>query len=223
MNQIPANIAWAASCAAHRINGEYVRDHISETVNETGPDGTIVAVQRIVKYPNREILLNLAKKPEQLLPEDYEKGEEYRRWVKGDAMKRVLKNNCGPFTRAAAELADQAVLTDGFGQLAILPSVAIKGLDKEYKLARLRNASAEYVGDVGTKVELDVMILGNVWSKNYNTFYISAIDDRNHAVFFSYKKELPVREIVPIKGTVSAHREGSTQLNRVKRRTIANV
>jgi hypothetical protein len=45
---------------------------------------------------------------------------------------------------------------------------------------------------------------------------VTGITDKNQAVFFSYKDGMNAGKRVKVAGTVKAHRDDSTQLNRVK-------
>ena len=44
---------------------------------------------------------------------------------------------------------------------------------------------------------------------------MTVIDTDNRAVFFSYRDQLALGTQVNLRGTVKAHRDGTTQLNRV--------
>jgi hypothetical protein len=70
---------------------------------------------------------------------------------------------------------------------------------------------------VGTKVLTTVEVIKSVYSQNYNTNYIRAvtIEDRK-VVMFNYREGMDPGTVLTIKGTVKAHREDCTQLNRVK-------
>jgi hypothetical protein len=72
------------------------------------------------------------------------------------------------------------------------------------------------MGAVDAKIESDVEVVSANYSHTYNIFWITAITADNQAVFFSYKSKLDTGTWIHIKGTVKAHRDGKTQLNRVK-------
>jgi hypothetical protein len=54
------------------------------------------------------------------------------------------------------------------------------------------------------------------YSEKYNTWFVSAITDTNHSVFFSYRESIEPETQVSIRGTVKRHNDRSTQLTRVK-------
>jgi hypothetical protein len=50
----------------------------------------------------------------------------------------------------------------------------------------------------------------------WNTNYVTGITTDDQVVFFAYKEALDIGKVLDIQGTVKAHRDNSTQLNRVK-------
>jgi len=66
------------------------------------------------------------------------------------------------------------------------------------------------------KMQMDVEVVSANYSHTYNIFWVTAITADNQAVFFSYRSKLDTGTWIHIKGTVKAHRDGKTQLNRVK-------
>jgi hypothetical protein len=73
------------------------------------------------------------------------------------------------------------------------------------------------VAAVGAKVEFQVEVIKSVYSQNYNTNYIRAVTvDTRKVVMFNYREGWDVGSILTIRGTVKAHREDCTQLNRVR-------
>jgi hypothetical protein len=80
----------------------------------------------------------------------------------------------------------------------------------------VRDADGGYVSGPGNKVSLDIEVVKCIFSRNFNTYFVTGITDKNQAVFFSYKNGMNVGQSVKIVGNVKAHRDDSTQLNRVK-------
>ena len=81
---------------------------------------------------------------------------------------------------------------------------------------RVRETTGEYVAPVGDKVTLDVEIVRSNYSQQWNTWYVTGITSDNRAVFFAYRAQLAPGNNLKIQGTVKAHRDNLTQLNRVK-------
>lgn len=75
---------------------------------------------------------------------------------------------------------------------------------------------APSLGAVGDKVTAEVEVVKSVHSFQYGCTFITAITSANQAVFFSYRKGVPVGTTLRIRGTIKALRADATQLNRVK-------
>jgi len=78
------------------------------------------------------------------------------------------------------------------------------------------DVAAGYLAPVGSKVQVTVTVIRSVFSQNYNVFFVTAKTDSRHMVFFSYRDRLEPGHQCAITGTVKAHRDDSTQLNRVR-------
>jgi hypothetical protein len=65
-------------------------------------------------------------------------------------------------------------------------------------------------------VDVEITVVKSVYSQNFGVFFITAITTDRRAVFFSYRDRLANGHQCRIRGTVKAHRENSTQLNRVR-------
>jgi hypothetical protein len=100
--------------------------------------------------------------------------------------------------------------------VACLPQSHQRSLVRQSIQDRVRNASGGYVGNVSDKVALDAEVVSANWSNIYNIFWVTAITQDNRALFFSYKSQLNSGVQVKLVGTVKAHRDNKTQLNRVK-------
>jgi hypothetical protein len=82
--------------------------------------------------------------------------------------------------------------------------------------AAMEGISNELVADIGAKVDVEITVVKSVYSQNYSVFFITGITPDRRAVFFSYRDRLANGHQCRIRGTVKAHRENSTQLNRVR-------
>ena len=100
--------------------------------------------------------------------------------------------------------------------VACLPESQKRALARQEVQSRVGQTTGGYVGAVDNKVELDVEVVSANYSQSYGIFWVTAITRDNQAVFFSYKSKLVTGSWIQIKGTVKAHRDGKTQLNRVK-------
>jgi hypothetical protein len=59
-------------------------------------------------------------------------------------------------------------------------------------------------------------VVKSVYSQNYGVYFITGVTASRQAVFFSFRERLAKGHQCRIRGTVKAHRENSTQLNRVR-------
>jgi hypothetical protein len=100
--------------------------------------------------------------------------------------------------------------------IACLPQSHLRSMARQEHQARIQMARGGTVGTVGDKVGMDVEIVSANYSQNYNIYWITAVNDADQPVFFSYKVALKAGDRHTITGTVKGHRDNKTQLNRVK-------
>lgn len=204
---------WGAAVAATRENGGYFREE-QWMRNATPP--------YISKRRNRDIMRDILANPAVLTVEDIEQGQECRKFLQQDLTFRGLKSQLTDFDRnvaralAVTEEFNTAVHTLELALVACLPESQKRALARQETASRVRQTTGEYVGAVDSKVELDVEVVSANYSQTYGIFWVTAITQDNQAVFFSYKSKLETGTSIQIKGTVKAHRDGKTQLNRVK-------
>jgi len=206
---------WAAAVAAQRINGSYIK----ETVYKVDPEMSSNTV--IDKRRNRDIMVDILANPAVLTVEDIAQGQECRKFLQNDITFRALKNKLTEFDGSVSKV---LAVEDDFDTVkhklelavvACLPQSHTRTLERQAVQDRVRQTSGDHVGQPGDKVQLDVEIIKSNYSQQWNTWYATAITPDNHAVFFAYRQELAKGAKHTIQGTVKAHRDGSTQLNRV--------
>jgi hypothetical protein len=115
-------------------------------------------------------------------------------------------------------LANRDVITGSYdvAVIASLPSCYERGMKRQTADQRVNFASGGFVGSVGDKVSTTIEVLKSVFSMKWGTHYVTGITSDDQVVFFAYKSELPIGKMYDIYGTVKAHRDNTTQLNRVK-------
>jgi hypothetical protein len=206
---------WGAACAAQRINGSYVKEtqhRFDENTNTTV----------IVKQRNRDIMSNILTNPALLTVEDIAQGQECRKFLQQDITLRGLKGRLTEFDTAVSKAVavleefDTATHKYELAVVASLPASHQRSLARQEVDSRVRQAAGGYVGAVDAKINMDVEVVSANYSHTYNIFWVTAITANNQAVFFSYKSKLVTGSWITIRGTVKAHRDGKTQLNRVK-------
>ena len=204
---------WAAACAAHRVNGGYFKDFVYEAT----PQG-----HKLVKDKNRNIMMQFLADPTQLTVDDIERGEHCRKFLDSDLTFRTLKGKTGDFDNAIKKvLAVQGLFDDHFHKyelaiVACLPASVEKSEIRQNSESRVQFATGGFVGEVNDKVELQVEVLNSNYSKQYNIYWVRGITEADQAVFFSNKESFDPGTHLAIKGTVKAHKDNLTQLNRVK-------
>ena len=203
---------WGAAVAAQRINGSYVKAALYD-YDDNGP--------KIVKHRNRDIMTNILANPAQLTVEDIAQGQECRKFLQQDITFRALQNRLTEFDSSVSKV---LAVEDDFDTekhklelavVACLPQSHARALERQATQERVRLTSGAVIGTPGDKVRLDVEIIKSNYSQQWNTWYATGVTQDNSAVFFAYRQELAKGAKHTIAGTVKAHRDGSTQLNRV--------
>ena len=216
----PAGVAhsvdnvWGAAVAAQRINGSYVKEtqhRLDDTI------GTII----VDKRRNRDIMLDILANPALLTVEDIAQGQECRKFLQQDITFRALKGRLTDFDSSTSKV---IAVEDEFDTVkhklelavvACLPASHARSLERQSVQERVRQTSGTVIGQPGDKVQLDVEVVKSNYSQQWNTWYATAVTADNCAVFFAHRQELARGAKHTIRGTVKAHRDGSTQLNRV--------
>jgi hypothetical protein len=206
---------WGAAVAAQHINGSYIK----ETQYKVDPEMSSNTV--VDKRRNRDIMVDILANPAQLTVEDISQGQECRKFLQNDITFRALKNKLTEFDSAVSRV---LAVEDDFDTVkhkyelavvACLPQSHARSLERQAVQDRVRQTSGVLIGTPGDKVQLDVEIVKSNYSLQWNTWYATGVTQDNSAVFFAYRQELARGAKHTIVGTVKAHRDGSTQLNRV--------
>ena len=206
---------WGAACAAQRINGSYVKETQHQFDENTN---TMV----VVKQRNRDVMSDILANPALLTVEDIAQGQECRKFLQQDITLRGLKGRLTEFdtavskTVAVSEEFDSVTHKYELAVVASLPASHQRSLARQEVDSRVRQTAGGYVGAPDAKIDLDVEVVSANYSQSYGIFWVTAITQDNQAVFFSYKSKLTTGSWIQIKGTIKAHRDGKTQLNRVK-------
>ena len=205
---------WAAACAAYRVNGGYFKENIFDSTKGTaaGPK----------KTRNRDVMMEFIANPTNLTVDDIERGEHCRQFLDSDLTFRTLKGKTGDFDNAIRKvLAVKDHFDDHFHKyelaiVACLPQSVERSEVRQASENRVQFAQGGYVGEVDDKVELNVEVLNSNYSKQYNIYWVRGITEADQPVFFSNKESFDPGTHLSIKGTVKAHKDNLTQLNRVK-------
>jgi hypothetical protein len=150
---------------------------------------------------------------------DWEQGRAARAWHRGQLLMTALKRPLSGFEDTLIRATDQ----DEFGlEINQLEIAIVASQIRSYRTGaaheqRMWGTDTTPMAAVGTKVECQVEVVKSVYSQNYNTNYVRAVTvDTRKVVMFTYREGWDVGSILTIRGTVKAHREDCTQLNRVR-------
>lgn len=197
-----ADDVWAASCAAQRINDAYVKYVEEGKVGET----------------NRQIIDRFLADTTLITDVDREQAHKVRSYYKGMTFKILQGKKLSEFDNTAMVIANRDVIENSYdvAVIASLPSCYARAVKRDTDTRRIENARGGFIGRIGEKVKINVEVVRSVYSQQWNVYFVSGITPDDQAVFFSYKQPIDAGKSVFIQGTVKAHRDNSTQLNRVK-------
>ena len=208
-----AETVWAAAAHAHRINdGEYLKDP------EYARDDQGLWTDRILRLRNRDVMRRALQDESMITAEDRDLGVRARDYISKSILVKTLKGTLSEFEQSL----QRAVAMTDFDEwtsrveLAIVAS-QIRSYEQAVQLeAAMEGISAEPVAAIGAKVDTEITVVKSVYSQNFGVYFITGVTTDRRAVFFSYRERLANGQQCRIRGTVKAHRESSTQLNRVR-------
>ena len=197
-----ADDVWSAACAAQRINGSYVKVVEGDNTGET----------------NREIIQNFLANTDLITEADREQGEIVRKYYKGFTFKILQGKKLSDFDNTAMVISNRDVIESTYdvAVIASLPSCYDRAVKRDNQNRKLENASGGFIGRVGEKVKVTVEVVRSSFSQQWNVYFVSGVTTDDQPVFFSYKKSIDAGKLIIAEGTVKAHRDNTTQLNRVK-------
>ena len=202
-----ADDVWSAACAAQRINGSYIKFTM---ISESDPAET--------KLSNRMIVEQLLADTFIITDQDREQGKKVRAFYQAYTFKILQGKQLNDFDNTTMLIANRDVITSTYdiAVIASLPSCYERGVVRQSADQRINFATGGFIGKANDKVTASIEVLKSVFSMKWNTNYVTGITSDDQVVFFAYKEALDIGVVLNITGTVKAHRDNSTQLNRVK-------
>ena len=202
-----ADDVWSAACAAQRINGSYIKLSV---ISESDPATT--------KLSNRMLVEKLLADLSGITDEDREQGVKVRAFYQAYTFKILQGKQLSDFDNNAMLIANREFITGNYdvAVIASLPSCYERGVVRQSADQRVNFATGGFIGKANDKVTASIEVLKSVFSMKWNTNYVTGITTDDQIVFFAYKEALDIGKVLNINGTVKAHRDNSTQLNRVK-------
>lgn len=222
-----------AAAVAHRVNGgQYIKPGaVIAAPTESDPYATIPHPLT----PNKDIaagVLAAGADSLQITVADRELAENITTHYRGLTFKVLTGAALSEFENSilrliTADEADVQLTTRDIGLAVCLPSMWVKDVARKSVDERLGDTHNEFLGTVGAKITVRATVARCVYSQQWNTYYVTAITDTNHAVFFAAKSNLAADTTVTVQAKVKAHRVDErsrahqTQLNYAKVTTSA--
>ncbi len=213
--QYPVALVWAAAVMATDANGGYVKEdqRVWDEAAQTS---------QLVRRRNRDIMMDHLQHPQDITAEAKAQGEMLLNNIRNDLTFRALKGRLTDFDQAVSKVLavegqfDTVLHRYELAIVASLPAAALRAQKRATADERVAFARGGLIAQPGAKVSAQVEVLSSVFSKNYNCWFIKGITDQDQPVFFSYREGIDPGAHIAIQGTVKAHRDNLTQLNRVK-------
>ncbi len=208
---VTAEQVWTFAATADRINGgQYLKE------SQRSADG-----QCVIREANKLMIRRWLTEGYcgEDTTTDCELGAAARAWHRGQLLMTALKRPLTEFedTLIRATNMNEFALEINQLEIAIIASQIISYRTGAAHEQRMWGVDTSPVAPVGTKVEFQVEVIKSVYSQNYNTNYIRAVTvDTRKVVMFTYREGMDPDTVLTIRGTVKAHREDCTQLNRVR-------
>lgn len=202
-----ADDVWSAACAAQRINGSYVKS----------TEFRDAEVQKNMET-NRQIMDRFIADTNLITDADRAQAETIRKYYKAFTFKILQGKMLNEFDNNAMVIANRDVIESNYdvAVIASLPSCYERSVRRDTQNRKLESATGGFLGRVGDKVKVSVEVVRSNFSQQWNVFFVSGVTSDDKAVFFSYKAAIEAGTVINIQGTVKAHRDNITQLNRVK-------
>jgi hypothetical protein len=206
-------LVLSAACMAQRVNGnKYIKYNLAEGnfVNEHG--------EHVSKVTNRQLTETYIEQPEHITDSDRQQAEEIKSYWNGKTFKLLTGEYMSDFERNMLALLQKETVTEGYdvAVLASMPNSYQANLQRDQRDRRVKYSQGGYIGTVGERIKTQVEVLKCVYSQKWFTYFVTGITSSDQAVFFSYKQEVAVGNVLNIAGTVKRHQNNQTQLNRVK-------
>lgn len=213
--QYPVALVWAAAVMATDTNGGYVKE--DQRVWDEAAQTT-----RLVQRRNRDIMLDHLRHPQDITADAQARGKEILNTIRNDLTFRALKGRLSDFDQAVSKVLaveanfDTVLHRYELAIVASLPASAARAQKRATADERVQFARGGLIAQPGAKVLANVEVLSAVFSNNFNCWFIKGITDQDQPVFFSYREGLDAGTHITVQGTVKAHRDNLTQLNRVR-------
>ena len=206
---------WGAACAAQRVNGGYYKE--ASYVWDEVAQGNV-----LVKYRNRDVMMQFLQNPDRILIDDIEAGEKLREYLEQDITFRALKGQLTDFDKSTKQC---LVVKDRFytvshryelAVIAALPNSAQRNQERQSAEQRIQFAQGGFVGNIGDQVTVNIEVIRSFYKKEFNIYFITGITDQDQVVTFGLKETFNTGTHLTVRGKVKGQRDKTTQLNYAK-------
>ena len=203
----PADLVWAAACAAYRVNGGYLKY----------PE---IVEGKIVRPTNRELVKQYLgdSGPGAVTAADQKQGLLCRQTLANSATMQALQGRLSEWGLLSHQMAELDTITSDYevSVITAMPKSYDQTVLRENTDNRLAHCDPEPVARINERVTLSGEVVRCNYSTKWNTFYTTVITDANQQVFFAYREQLRVGDSIKFCGRVKRHADRATQLSRVK-------
>lgn len=199
------DLVFAAACAAHRINGGYIK------TSELDDEGNIV------KSPNKNLVRDFLTGKFDISDADRAMGEKVRQYCNGISFKIITGKSLSDFEHAMLNIADKEIIDSNY-DIAVassLPATYARGQARIQQDILLREKSGCLDSALGTKVELEIEVVRCNYSNEWNTYYVTGIAN-DAVVYFAFRDKIEPGSKIRVKGKIKAHKGDRTQLSHAK-------
>ncbi len=207
--EFPVQQVLELSCAAQRINKEYVKQFEAIVSDDNKVMGFKWENRTLISYtldPNTFKPFDEVHRPPIITAtnQDREQAEEIKKYYRRLMFAAVAGEN-EFLTEVNALLNSENVPLNKLGFIACLPSVFKRDYGRYQVEKKVKQADAEYLAEIGENLaDLDCEVLSVQRSKNFDAFNVDAIID-NKMVSWMSKYELKLGPAVIVKAKVKDH------------------
>jgi hypothetical protein len=213
--QITLNEAMAAAVAAQRINKKYVRKHDADLSN---PEMPIKSNGQLM----RMLLETGMADNNRICTEDREEAARIIQYLEFKMVDLIAETLVDYWRECVLLTGKQVYDMNDYRSLAFIASIPNSywnAVNRDLVQDRILEASekSSHFGTVGEKTDLNIAILGNVYSKMYNKWYHTALTHTNNLVSFPMAEQLDESCLYTINGKIQKHVERNiTRLHYVR-------
>jgi len=198
--------AVAAAVAAQRINGNrYVRKHEADLSDREN-----------LLRSNNQILLNILRENRtDISEEDRSTAVKITDYLQSKVMELIAETLIDYWKEAVLKSDLQEINIEDFRTLAFIASIPnsyTNAINREQVRDIIESAARQsrHFGTAGDGVDTVVHVLGDVYSKNYDKWYTTCLDQNNNLVSFPVSNRLDTDSMYHITGKIQKFIENNT-------------